>query len=72
MQKTKNDEEPGLGHIRDSSFVEQEADTVVYVWRSKDNKAITVLKIAKNRKRGIIDDRIALVLVNGRYEEKYE
>jgi replicative DNA helicase len=70
MQKTKNDEEPGLGHIRDSSFVEQEADTVVYVWRQKENKSVTVLKIAKNRKRGLIDDRIALVLKDGRYHER--
>jgi hypothetical protein len=70
MQKTKPDEEPGLGHIRDSSFVEQEADTVLYVWRQKENKSVTVLKVAKNRKRGIIDDRIPLVLKDGRYYEK--
>lgn len=70
MQKTKNDEEPGLGHIRDSSFVEQEADTVVYVWRQKETKSVTVLKVAKNRKRGIIDDRIALIFRDGRYYEK--
>lgn len=70
MMKTKPDEEPGLGHVRDSSFIEQEADTVVYVWRHKPDKNITVLKIAKNRKRGIIDNRIPLVLQEGRYYEK--
>ncbi len=70
MMKTKPDEEPGLGHARDSSFVEQEADTVLYVWRFKDDKRITVLKIAKNRRRGLIDERIPLVLQGGRYYEK--
>jgi replicative DNA helicase len=69
MQKTKNDEEPGLGHIRDSSFVEQEADTVLYVWRAKDDRMVTVLKIAKNRKRGMIDEKIFMRLIAGRFEE---
>ncbi len=71
MMKTKPEEEPGLGHIRDSSFVEQEADTVLYVWRYPQDKRITVCKIAKNRKRGIIDERISLVLNGGRYSETY-
>jgi replicative DNA helicase len=70
MQKTKPDEEPGLGHARDSSFVEQEADSVFYVWRFKEDKKITVCKVAKNRRRGLIDDRLQLVLTNGRYYEK--
>lgn len=70
MQKTRPDEEPGLGSIRDSSFIEQESDVVFYVWRFKDDKKITVLKIAKNRRRGIIDERIPLVLQGGRYYEK--
>jgi len=69
MQKTKNDEEPGLGHIRDSSFIEQEADTVLYVWRAKTDRMLTVLKIAKNRKRGMIDEKIYTRLIGGRYEE---
>jgi replicative DNA helicase len=72
MMKTRPDEEPGLGHIRDSSFVEQEADTVLYVWRMADNKHVTACKIAKNRKRGVIDARIPLILVDGRYQEKVE
>ena len=70
MMKTRSDEEPGLGHIRDSSFIEQESDMSLYVWRFRDDKQITVLKIAKNRRRGIIDDKIPLVLINGRYYEK--
>ncbi len=70
MMKTKSDQEPCLGDIRDSSFVEQESDVVLYVWRLQSDKSLTVLKIAKNRRRGIIDDRIALTFVDGRYHEK--
>jgi replicative DNA helicase len=70
MMKTKPDEEPGLGHARDSSFIEQEADCVLYTFRFKDDKSITVCKVAKNRRRGIVDERIPLVLKDGRYYEK--
>lgn len=69
MQKTKPDEEPGLGHTRDSSFIEQEADTVMYCWRHARDKWITIVKIAKNRKRGVIDTKVGLILKDGKYEE---
>lgn len=69
MTKTKPDEEPGLGMTRDSSFIEQEADTVLYVWRHAKDKNITICKVAKNRKRGVIDDKILLGLTGGQYEE---
>jgi replicative DNA helicase len=69
MQKTKPDEEPGLGHTRDSSFIEQEADTVLYVWRHSKDKYLTICKVAKNRKRGIIDEKIGLILKDGQYHE---
>jgi replicative DNA helicase len=32
----------GLGDVRDSSLIEQEADTVLYVWRDKDYNVIVV------------------------------
>lgn len=69
MTKTRPDDEPGLGSVRDSSFIEQEADTVLYVWRLKDDRWVTVVKVAKNRKRGIIDERIGLLLKDGKYVE---
>jgi replicative DNA helicase len=69
MTKTKPDEEPGLGHTRDSSFIEQEADVVLYVWRDGKEKSITICKVAKNRKRGVIDEKIGLVLIDGKYQE---
>lgn len=69
LLKLAPDIEPGLGHVRDSSFLEQEADSVLYVWRYPSDKSITILKIAKNRKRGIVDERIALKKVKNKYEE---
>lgn len=69
MVKTRPEEEPGLGSVRDSSFIEQEADTVLYVWRLKDDRWVTVVKVAKNRKRGIIDEKVGLILKDGKYVE---
>jgi replicative DNA helicase len=71
--KTKNDglEELNLGDVRDSSFIEQEADAVFYVWRdtaTSENESI--IKIAKNRKRGIINKKVRLVFDHGRLWEK--
>lgn len=70
MMKTQEDQEPSLGDIRDSSFIEQEADTVLYVWRWKEDMRVTIVKVAKNRKKGIVDKKIGLVLKDGRYYEK--
>lgn len=61
-------EELGLGSVRDSSFIEQEADSVLYVWRNIDKgvpENMSKLKIAKNRKLGIVDRTIDL-----RYDNK--
>jgi replicative DNA helicase len=69
MTKTRPDEEPGLGHTRDSSFIEQEADSVLYCWRHARDKWVTIVKVAKNRKRGVIDTKIGLILRDGKYEE---
>lgn len=71
LLKLAPDVEPGLGHVRDSSFLEQEADTVLYVYRLPTDKTITVLKIAKNRKRGIVDERIPLIKTGNRYFEHW-
>jgi replicative DNA helicase len=72
MKTRDQDGELGLGSIRDSSFIEQEADTVLYVWRHPEDKSLTVCKIAKNRRRGIIDIKIPLTLnrMENRYYEK--
>lgn len=67
--KTKGDSdvELGLGDVRDSSLIEQEADTVLYVWRDKDyNVNRSWVKIAKNRKKGIINCKTSLLYEKGR------
>jgi predicted ATP-dependent serine protease len=68
--KTKGDEELDLGSVRDSSFVEQEADTVFYIWRDPNNESRNILKLAKNRKGGVIGKRISLRYERRRYYEQ--
>lgn len=51
--KTKMDDEIGLDSIRDSSFIGQEADNVLMVWRKPEADREANLKVVKNRKNGI-------------------
>ncbi len=67
-KQAKPDAELGLGDIRDSSFIEQEADEVLYVWRSKRENH-SIVKVAKNRKKGVIDVKIELKYEDGIYYE---
>lgn len=70
--KTKEDVdmELGLGSVRDSSLIEQEADQVYYIWRDIETDTRSILKVAKNRKKGIINKKIRLVYVNGKLFEE--
>ena len=61
MRKTSFDHEPGLNDIRDSSFIEQDADNVLYIWRLTNTEYEAVLKIAKNRRMGMINKKIPLM-----------
>jgi replicative DNA helicase len=71
--KADSDIELGLGDVRDSSLIEQEADLVLYVWRDPNSDNRSILKIAKNRRRGIINKKIRLTFQGGRlYEEQGE
>jgi predicted ATP-dependent serine protease len=69
MKTSNGSEELGLGSVRDSSFIEQEADTVLYTWRHDDG-ASNVLKVAKNRKGGTINVRLQLQYREGLYREQ--
>lgn len=69
MTKIKFDTEPELGSIRDSSFIEQEADSVIYIWRKANTPNLSMLKIAKNRKRGLVNQKIELKYENGSLTE---
>lgn len=75
--KIKPDHELDAGDTRDSSFIEQEADNVIYIWRAKNVENGAILKITKNRGRGIMGKKINLVklekyLVEIAHEEKTE
>jgi len=46
--------------LRDSSFIAQESDNVLMLWRSLKNRDVTVLKVTANRRRGVMDAKILL------------
>jgi len=58
--KIKPDQELDTGDVRDSSFIEQEADNVFYIWRSKNKENEAILKITANRGRGVMNKKITL------------
>ena len=62
--KAKADTEPGIESLRDSSFIGQEADNVLIIWRKTDSINEAFLKVVKNRKRGTFIT-IPLIKVNG-------
>jgi len=70
--KVREDREFGLGDVRDSGLIEAEADNVIYVWRDKKRDGHGVLKVAKNRKHGLVDKKIPLVLVGPEGQERYQ
>lgn len=60
--KVRGDQEFGLGDVRDSGLIEAEADNVLYIWRDRGKENRSILKVAKNRKHGIIEKKIPLIL----------
>ena len=56
--KIGKDRELQAGDIRDSSFVEQESDTVMYTWRDKEDH--NIVKVTKNREGGVKDFKLTL------------
>jgi replicative DNA helicase len=73
-KKLTNGEELGLGAVRDSSFVEQDADVVLYTWRMRDDNKknipnANIMKLAKNRHNGEIDVSFPLRFQKGLYYE---
>jgi replicative DNA helicase len=68
--KIKFDEEPELDSIRDSSFIPQDSDIVLIIWRGKDkatgdflNK--NILKVVKSRRTGVMGKKIVLIYRDG-------
>lgn len=79
MRKAHYDKMPDVDDLRDSSFVGQEADIVMFMKRGgkKDSKEEALknkkatLRIAKNRRTGNLDD-ISLELINKQFRTQSE
>jgi len=69
--KVREDREFGLGDARDSGLIEAEADNVLYIWRDRKKENCSILKVAKNRKHGIIEKKIPLILTREYGVERY-
>ena len=72
LQKMSFDAEPDDSNIRDSSFVSQESDTGLILWRVRNSDDHAWLKVCYSRRTGVIDKKIPLVKVNGLLREKQE
>jgi replicative DNA helicase len=64
------DKEPSADDIRDSSFVSQESDGVMILWRVKGVLNESRLKIEYHRRIGLIDKIIPFIFANGELREK--
>ena len=64
------DKEPSADDIRDSSFVAQESDGVLILWRVKGVLNESKLKIEYHRRIGLIDKIIPLIFAMGELREK--
>lgn len=76
LKKTQMDVAPTLEDLRDSSFIAQEADTVLMMWReSKREKGVmeitnnTILSVQANRRKGKTGN-VSLVFRDGRFYEE--
>jgi replicative DNA helicase len=70
--KIKFDQEPELADIRDSSFIGQEADTVLMIWRKKYENVFNdkaCLAVLANRHTGKIG-KVGLILDKGKFWEE--
>lgn len=69
--KIRFENEPELADIRDSSFIGQEADTVLMIWRKRANGIMTNearLSVLANRRTGE-NGRVPLIFKNGYFTE---
>ncbi len=71
MKKVMYDKLPDIDDLRDSSFVGQESDIVIFLKRRKENEEYTnqaTLKVAKNRRTGKLGN-IKLIYHNNKFNE---
>lgn len=76
LKKTNMEISPTLEDLRDSSFIAQEADTVMMMWREskRENGEMiitnnTILSVQANRRMGTTGN-VKLVFSDGRYKEE--
>jgi len=67
--KLKTDKAPTAEDIRDSSFVSQESDCVMLLWRSKKDDSISNLKVEFHRRIGLLGKIVKLKYVDGEFRE---
>jgi len=72
MNKNLRGEEPGDSDIRDSSFIAQESDVGLVVYRTKREQDTTWLKVCYSRRTGVFEKKIKLQKINGFLREPDE
>ena len=69
FQKIRADDEPDHSNIRDSSFVSQESDTGLILWRKKDHENQAWLKVCYSRRTGTLERKIRIAKVDNLLRE---
>lgn len=75
--KVEDDKRPTAANMRDSSFLTQEPDVVLMIWRMKDNKEKHIENISKvsvelSRRTGVFSKMFKMVKVDGMLREVAE
>lgn len=70
MAKLNPYEEPSDNNIRDSSFVSQESDVGILIWRDVKTESEAYAKVCYHRRTGVIEKKIALIKVDGLLKER--
>lgn len=60
MVKNLKEDEPNDSDMRDSSFLSQETDTGIVIFRTKQDKMASWLKICYSRRTGVFDEKVKL------------
>lgn len=64
FQKIPLDREPDHTNIRDSSFISQESDTGLILWRVKSSENHAWLKVCYSRRTGVLEKKIPIVKID--------
>lgn len=70
MSKTDPYEEPTDDKIRDSSFVAQESDVGLMIWRDTKSEDRAWLKVCYSRRTGVLEKKVKLIKTHGFLKEQ--